>query len=117
MIVNYTSCGIYIVLKRQDKEVIESCGILEAKISNRPHQKFTLHLVDRVEEREDLEASGFHIRAIPPRSNWDSREGFEVYLSRENFSLLLDTNRHSTGVGSYISRSRFDRIEFNYFSI
>ena len=117
MRVNYTSCGLIIILTNKDIVTIEETGKLESIIGNRNHQNLVLYLVDKVEEGEDLEAEGFHIKANPLGSNWDTRQGFDVYLSRENLAILLDTNRHGSDVGTYISRSRFDRIEFNYFNV
>lgn len=117
MIVHYSTCGLSIILNRADRESIENKWRLEAKIVNRPPQNFVLHLVDVVEENEFPEDRGFHIRAIPIDSNWETREGIEVYLSRSNFSLLLDKSRSFMEIGSYISRSRFDRIEFNYIDL
>lgn len=110
--------GLLLTLNLKDKEEGNAKGKLECRLFQWHKAKVILHITDNIPERECLEETGFHITALPPGSGPEERTRYDIYLSTEHFHNLTNpTENPIIDGGHFLSRSRYDRIEFNYWGL
>jgi hypothetical protein len=106
--------GINISLSSKDKN---NSGTLECRLPSYKQPVLVLHIEGHVENGPG-EEPGFHIEATPVDRDPTGIERYDVYLSRERFEKLIRPNRRQIirdeNEGSFISRSKYDRIAFTY---
>jgi len=104
----YWTEGIHIILSSKDKGKKH----LVCRLPDWKKPKLLLHIVDEVKKRGTFEEQGFHIEAYPKTSP-ELIERYDVFLSKERFNALMN-NTDDYCMGSFISRSMYDRISFLY---
>ncbi len=110
--------GLVVSLNKADKAILEEKGELECIMQRWKKPRFILHIVDEDPEQGFLEEPGFHIEAIPPDCGPEYRTQYDVYLSKERFHALVNPQEDDVTRGGYFaSRSRYDRVDMNYFGI
>ena len=114
----FCGCGLIITLVKKDRDELEEKGELECRLHGWKKPKLVLHVVDEVPEKGSLEEPGFHIEVTPPKAGPETRDGYNVYLSRERFTSLVNPEEDPVIYGGhFVSRSMYDRVEFNYWGV
>jgi len=100
--------GLNLSFGIQDRPVLEKGGTLEARLCNKPHQKVTVYIVDRLRggyKNCPTNEAGLRTNSYP--KGYEKRKLYKVWMDKSAAKILMTR-------GGYGCRCVYDRLDISY---
>ncbi len=120
MCAHYGGSGLDVTLTLDDKEkVLAGNKTLVCQMQEWEKALVVLHVRKRIPDRWRVygEEPGFHVTGKPKGAGLETRERYDIYLSKKRFDDLTNPPSPITEEGYFGTRSQFDRVDIKYFGV